>query len=639
MARGASVLLILAVAIVGQALTPSSYFTANDVDKLRALFAGVQPYGSDLESVYYSVLGISLLDEAVPNAEEACEALKSNVDTTSVDSIFYASGSAGILGGKSKVTCEIGAGDAKTVLTSAATSGESKTETIYHAIAAMTQLNLRIDSIKIGEALDEALQKDDSALSHGYGFLAASYLSGDVSRFHDLIEDVIAQADEVDEKYFQFDGGLHTTAVVIDGAYKLSATAKLKPTLSEDKVLKFANYFLSRKHAQQMRNAAAILSVSKTLTDNQYHIPIAVSLASQVSVTAQNPTVQVRVSNLLGGSLGGLTVTADTARHVGDDAVVMSKTPFVASQADGSLYELDFMSVKPAHGFYKITVNVSPSTPDKRLIGTQGAEVEIKVTTQVSIEDVEIGVADKEQAQAAKTTKLQHPNKAANVLEADNMQKVLMTFQLREQTNGEAMTAHQAFVRLTNTKSLQEIIFVAEPDATNTYKFDLDVGANAKEFGHLSGRYTLDLIVGDAVIENPLHWTVADVALTFPEGAADEEDAKASRYVIKPEIHHLFREPEKRPPTVISNLFTGLVLVPALILLILWLRLGVNLSNFPLSVSCLGFHIGLASIFGLYYMYFLQLDMFVTIRYLGILSVPTFIFGNRLLSGIAAARK
>merc|ERR1719334_2303674 len=100
-------------------------------------------------------------------------------------------------------------------------------------------------------------------------------MTGDVNRFHDLIEDVIAQADEVDEQYFQFDGGLYTTGVVIDGAYRLSEAAKLKPTLSEDKILKFANYFLSRKHAQQIKNAATILPVAKTLTQNQYHIPIA----------------------------------------------------------------------------------------------------------------------------------------------------------------------------------------------------------------------------------------------------------------------------------------------------------------------------------------------------------------------------
>ena len=70
-------------------------------------------------------------------------------------------------------------------------------------------------------------------------------------------------------------------------------------------------------------------------------------------------------------------------------------------------------------------------------------------------------------------SRLQHPNKAANVLEADHQQKVTMKFQLRDRSSGEVMTAHQTFIRLTNLETQQEIIFVSEPDASDTYKFDL----------------------------------------------------------------------------------------------------------------------------------------------------------------------
>jgi oligosaccharyltransferase complex subunit delta (ribophorin II) len=55
----------------------------------------------------------------------------------------------------------------------------------------------------------------------------------------------------------------------------------------------------------------------------------------------------------------------------------------------------------------------------------------------------------------------------------------------------------------------------------------------------------------------------------------------------------MFREPERRPPAFVSNLFTGLCMVPVLLLLILWARLGVNISNFPLSLSAITFHLGL----------------------------------------------
>ena len=143
----------------------------------------------------------------------------------------------------------------------------------------------------------------------------------------------------------------------------------------------------------------------------QFHLPIAVSLASQVSVSDQYPIVQVRVSNLLGDSLGKVTVTADTARHLGDDAVVLSKKPFTPSTNDAALYELDFLKAKPARGFYRLSLSVQPGQKDARLLGTAGAEVDVKVTTRVAVENVELAVADKDQGGSGKTVKLQHPNK------------------------------------------------------------------------------------------------------------------------------------------------------------------------------------------------------------------------------------
>lgn len=48
------------------------------------------------------------------------------------------------------------------------------------------------------------------------------------------------------------------------------------------------------------------------------------------------------------------------------------------------MYELDLMSVKPARGFYTISIIVVPQKADKRYIGTSGAEVSGKVNYLVS---------------------------------------------------------------------------------------------------------------------------------------------------------------------------------------------------------------------------------------------------------------
>ena len=137
------------------------------------------------------------------------------------------------------------------------------------------------------------------------------------------------------------------------------------------------------------------------------------------------------------------------------------------------MFELNFMKIKPAPGFYKIGLQVTPGKADARLLGTANAAVTVKVTTQVLIENVEIGVADKEQSTSPRSTKVQHPQKAATPLEADAHQRVLMRFSLRDRSQDALMVAHQTFIRLTHKDSGREIIFVAEADGAKQYKFDL----------------------------------------------------------------------------------------------------------------------------------------------------------------------
>lgn len=63
-------------------------------------------------------------------------------------------------------------------------------------------------------------------------------------------------------------------------------------------------------------------------------------------------------------------------------------------------------------------------------------------------------------------------------------------------------------MRLHNQKTGQEVVFVAEPDSKNLYKFELDTAERKTEFDSISGTYALYLMVGDATLENPILWNV-----------------------------------------------------------------------------------------------------------------------------------
>lgn len=106
----------------------------------------------------------------------------------------------------------------------------------------------------------------------------------------------------------------------------------------------------------------------------------------------------------------------------------------------------------------------------------------------------------------------------------------------------------------------------------------------------------------------------------------------------RPEIIHQFREPEKRPSRFVSDIFTALCAAPLLVLFILWSRIGVNVSNFSFSLSAIGFHLSFGAILGLFALFWLQLNMFETLRLLIPLSIVTFLLGNRFLRSLAAQK-
>jgi len=63
------------------------------------------------------------------------------------------------------------------------------------------------------------------------------------------------------------------------------------------------------------------------------------------------------------------------------------------------------MANKPSSGFYKLTVSAAPGKADARLLGTTGATVMVKVIAQVTLENVELGVADRDQMASPKPFK------------------------------------------------------------------------------------------------------------------------------------------------------------------------------------------------------------------------------------------
>ncbi|XP_068247232.1 dolichyl-diphosphooligosaccharide--protein glycosyltransferase subunit 2 isoform X1 [Palaemon carinicauda] len=628
MKRGAVV--ILAILGVCSALSPSTYLTPGDKERLKLVLDPAWSL-SDLAQVLYASAGYQHLGQQIPDSQGVCKFVKSSAgDGASVETLFLASSAGKALG------CPVTATAAsKQAVGEAIREGASPQE-LFHAVTAATNLGVDVDTAKVLRATQMALKKDDSVLSLGYAFHVGAQLKGEVSSIFERIEDAIVQADEVDGRMLQFEGGLSITALVLSGAYKLAETSNKAPPIKPEQAVKFANYLMSRKSVQVGKGVYYLLEAVSMFTSNRFHVPVAITLASNVAVSAEAPSVQVRVTDLMGRSLGPLKVSADSATRESDEVVIISKEVLTPLSDSEGVFELDVMSRQPERGFYQLVVSAGAS--DSRLVGHTAAQLTFKVLTAINIENVEFGTADADQSTAPSLQKLQYPTTLSEAIVADQHQRVLLRFLVRDTASGRPTEVHQAFVKITHKVSKREIIFVAETDSNDVYKFDMDVSNSVKEFAGVSGIYTVSVIIGDAAISNPVMWDIGELSLTFPEGSVGSP-AQDYMYKARPEIKHLFRTPDPRPSSLVSTTFTVLCILPLLILFAMWAKLGVNISNFPVSFSAVTFHVGLGAIMGLFCLFWLQMDMFSTLRYLFMIGVVTFFCGNSMLSSIATKRK
>uniref|UniRef100_A0A8K9Y0N0 Dolichyl-diphosphooligosaccharide--protein glycosyltransferase subunit 2 n=1 Tax=Oncorhynchus mykiss TaxID=8022 RepID=A0A8K9Y0N0_ONCMY len=600
-------LVLLTVALGAQALTPSHHLSLSDVARLQALLS--QPF-TDLASAYYSIVGLSKLGASVADENDACHFLKAQLDPMSVDSLFFAAEASQAIS-----DCEIPVSNETRDILLAAVSEDSTVTQIFRAVSALSSLGLPLASQEVVGALVARIAKEDNVLAITTALQTATRLSqqADFGGILEEIEDLAARLDDLGGVYLQFEEGLEATALFVTAAYTLSDHVDTEPPLKEDQVIQLVNSVFSKKSWQSLSEAFSVACAAAALSNNRFQVPVIVS--------AQGPATLL-VTDVLSNPLASASVVVESAQAVVSKNCIILSTCF-----DSGIFELNFMTSQPASGYYQFSVAI---TGDTRLVASQ-VELKVKVSTEVAITNMDLSVVDKDQSIGTKTSRL---GRKAH----DSHQNFAMTFQLVDVNTGVELTPHQTFVRLHNHKTGQEVVFVAEPDSKNLYKFELDIAERKSEFDSMSGTYTLHLIVGDATLENPILWNVADIVLKFLDEEAPAAIQSKTLYMPKPDIQHLFREPEKKPPTVVSNAFTALVLSPFLLLLILWFKLGANISNFSLSPSAVLFHVGHACMLGLMYVYWTHLNMFQTLKYLAIIGSLTFLAGNRMLAQKAVKR-
>lgn len=161
---------------------------------------------------------------------------------------FYLVGTHKQLGCTEKYPSEVDAS-----IKDAFNKNSSTTQEVYYNFFAAKALKIALQPetlLQISRNLQLVLKKDDSLSSIAHAFYVASELGSHGEFALKRIEGTIAQADEVDGKYLQFEGGLSITAAVISSVFKLTTKLNKEIPITTEQATKFTSYFLSRRSVQ-----------------------------------------------------------------------------------------------------------------------------------------------------------------------------------------------------------------------------------------------------------------------------------------------------------------------------------------------------------------------------------------------------
>lgn len=644
------------------------------------LFSPADGSFASLEETYealrtFKVLGI---DQTVPACQSVLETLGSS--SSASKDLFYALKVNGIL------KCEVNEEVFESIISKlqAAVSSASSLLDFYHSIGSLVLIKDQTskDDLQLGDA--EGIFRSIKALSQSDGRwryssnnpesstfaagLALEALAGVISLSSSEIDqsligttknDILKLFDSI-EKYddgaFYFDeklvdanehqGPLSTTSSVVRGLTAFAAVTTGSLNLPGDKIVGVAKFFLGIGIPGDAKDLFNQVDSLAHLESNRVSIPLIVSFPAIVLSLTKKDTLKVKVNTVLGSNAPPLSVKLVRVFRSGSKDTAIIENQELRFDTESGVHLLDTLPKSIDVGSYIFVFEMVLHDPEHAEVYTLGSQTDVTVffTGVVKVDKAEIGVLDSDLGIVETQRKLDLAGENLVSLSANHLQKLRLSFHLTSPL-GHAFKPHQAILKLRHETGVEHIFLVGS--SGKKFEIILDFLGLVDKFFYLSGRYDIQLTVGDAVMENSFLKAIGHVDLDLPEPPEKaprpplQPVEPYSRYGPKAEISHIFRAPEKRPPQELSLTFLGLTLLPFIAFLIGLLRIGVNLKNFPSSpvpaTFAVLFHFGIAAVLLLYVLFWLKLDLFTTLKWLGILGAFLMFVGHRTLSYLASA--
>ncbi|KAJ2883666.1 proteasome regulatory particle base subunit [Coemansia aciculifera] len=252
------------------------------------------------------------------------------------------------------------------------------------------------------------------------------------------------------------------------------------------------------------------------------------------------------------------------------------------------------------------------------------------VSGAIVAKDVSIKVVDRDGSMLF-DKKLSYPKTFSQTPKVKSSTPLSISFKAETAGSQEQLKQlDQALVSFQHTTTGHEVGLAAKASKSGEFKMEMTRAQFRKHFDLAPGTYNVALVLGSHSDEDGgVLYKLGNVHM---EGSSKNggKAAKSVVYGAREEIQHQFGSPQRMPNAAVSLAFSGVVVAPLVLLLVVWARLGVNVAGVQWEgVVFLG---AVAAYVGLAVSYWVGVKLFPTLAYALALALPTFVSGRYALS-------
>lgn len=232
------------------------------------------------------------------------------------------------------------------------------------------------------------------------------------------------------------------------------------------------------------------------------------------------------------------------------------------------------------------------------------------------------------------------PLAKALVLGHNDVAKIALT----TKDNGKDKRPHQAFLLLQDTATGLEAPFALTVKESGKAAVQVAYKDIPQQLLVAAAPLRASIVIGSFGSASPLvAESVFELSIAHDSNAPAPVASETVRYGKKPEIHHIFREDARSPPTVISLVFVLAVAAAVPALFAAWALLGANAGHVGAAlkaapVSHAAFFGSLIAMEGVFVMYYASWNLFQTLPVAIVVGFVTVLSGTKALGEVQARR-